>query len=308
MDDTAHNPRVGSSRQKKALRNLIIIGVVLVFAGGGYWYFRNSFSLPLQDIVSFENSVQKSVLSEVTKDISAPPPLKVAKKPPIAQTTALTNAGVIRETNDARAQNGNLPALNENPTLDDVATLRLDDMFAKQYFAHVAPGTGDSAITVAKTVGYVYLALGENLALGNFTGDKDVVTAWMNSPGHRANILNTHYTQIGVAERKGMFQGSNEWIAVQIFGKPASDCPAPDASLKANIDASEAQLTQMNADLQAKKAAIDAMQPQYGEAYNQKVSEYNAEAGQYNTLAAEMKTAIAQYNAEVQTFNQCIGT
>ena len=50
--------------------------------------------------------------------------------------------------------NGNLPPLAENATLDDIATLRIDDMFAEQYFAHVNSSTGESAVTVASSVGY----------------------------------------------------------------------------------------------------------------------------------------------------------
>jgi len=295
------------TRRKRAQHNLIGIAIFLVLAGSGYWYFRNYFSLPLKDIASFEQSVEGNVVSEVSQTISIPPPLKATKKALVSSkgNSALTNGGIVAQTNIALADNGSLPALLENATLDDIAALRLDDMFAKQYFEHVAPD-GGSATTVATAVGYSYLELGENLALGGFTGDADVVTAWMNSPGHRANILNTRYTEIGVAARKGTFEGVSQWIAVQIFGRPSSDCPSPETNLKASIDASESQLTQMNADLEQSKAEIDAMQPQYGEAYNAKVQAYNDKVAQYNALAAQVKAAIATYNGEVQAFNQCL--
>ncbi len=220
-----------------------------------------------------------------------------------ASRYVLTRAGDIVDTNAERRANGGMPALKENQTLDTIASRRLGDMFARQYFAHVSPpdtsGATSSAVTIAKDVGYQYLTLGENLALGNFAGDQGVVDAWMHSPGHRANILNIHYTEIGVAVGKGNFKGDTVWIAVQVFGRPASDCPAPDANLKTQIDAEQGQLSQMQNELQAAKAELDSMEPKYGDAYN-------ALVGQYNNLVAQVKSDIAQYNAEVGAFNQCI--
>jgi uncharacterized protein YkwD len=295
-------------RRKKAERRLILIAVILCALGLGYWYFERSVSLSLQQFVSLENSAEHFALNQVKETFSAPPPLRAPAPAPFSpsvQSLGLTRAGIIARTNLERSENGSLPALSESAILDRIATLRTEDMFAKQYFAHVSPD-GGSAQSVAKTVGYAELALGENLALGNFAGDKGVVDAWMNSPGHRANILETHYTEIGVAVRRGMFEGETTWIAVQIFGRPASDCVAPDANLKATIDASEQQLSRMAADLQAKKSEIEAMEPKRGPAYNQKVDEYNAEVNQYNQLVMGTKSEVTQYNAEVAAFNQCI--
>jgi hypothetical protein len=212
---------------------------------------------------------------------------------------------VIADTNAERASS-TLASLAESQLLDDIATLRLEDMFTNQYFAHVSP-TGQSALTVASTVGYSYLALGENLALGNFAGNQGVVSAWMASPGHRANILSTHYTQIGVAVGKGTYEGQSAWIAVQVFGRPASDCPSPDANLKSSIDAAEAELNQMAVQLSNDDAAIGNANPKYGTDYNNDVGAYNALVQEYNTLAAQVKAEVSQYDTEVQAFNTCLG-
>lgn len=293
------------ARRKKAKRRLVIIAVAVVIAAGAVWYFQTSFSLPLQSIVSFGNSVENSVSGELSQGFSAPSPLQQITKVAPKKTNALTSEGVIAETNLQRAQNGNLPPLAENATLDDVAMLRIDDMFQQQYFAHVGP-EGESAITVASSVGYASLALGENLALGLYAGDAGVVDAWMASPGHRANILDTHYTEIGVAVREGMFEGEETWIAVQVFGRPASACPAPNANLETTIDLSENQINAMAAELTSDKASIAAMSPQSGPAYNAQVEDYNNLAAQYNNLATETKTAITTYNAQVSAFNACL--
>jgi uncharacterized protein YkwD len=293
-------------RKKKARRRLVIIAVAVAVAAGALWYFQKSLSLPLQSLESFGNPTAPApTSSQPTQNFSAPSPIQQATKVAPKKTNALTPAGVIAQTNDQRAANGNLPPLAEDATLDDIATLRLDDMFTQQYFAHVGP-QGESAITVASSVGYDHLALGENLALGNYAGDAGVVTAWMNSPGHRANILDTHYTQIGVAVREGMFEGSESWLAVQIFGRPASDCAAPDATLEASITLSEQQISSTSVELASDKAAIDAMSPQSGPAYNAQVEDYNNLAAQYNALAAETKTAIDTYDAQVTAFNACL--
>ena len=294
-------------RKKKARRRLVIIAVAVVISAGALWYFQKSLSLPLQILDPFGNPTAPAPTSSQPTQIFSAPTTSIQQAAKVApkKTNALTVAGVIAETNSQRAANGNLPSLAENATLDDIATLRLDDMFTQQYFAHVGP-QGESAISVASSVGYAHLALGENLALGNYAGDAGVVTAWMNSPGHRANILDTHYTQIGVAVREGMFEGQETWLAVQIFGRPASDCPAPDANLENSINVSEQQISSTSVELATDKAAIDAMSPQSGPAYNAQVEDYNNLAAQYNTLGAETKTAIDTYDAQVTAFNACL--
>jgi len=296
-------------RKKKARRRLVMIAGAVIITAGVLWYLQKSLSLPLQSIEPFENSrAPVSASGQPAQNFFAPAPIQQAAKVVPKKTNALTIAGVIIQTNDQRAQNnedGNLPPLAENATLDAIATLRLDDMFTQQYFAHVGP-QGESAISVASSVGYTNLALGENLALGNYAGDAGVVTAWMNSPGHRANILNTHYTQIGVAVREGMFEGQETWLAVQIFGRPASDCVAPDGNLEKNINISEQQIASTSVELANDKAVIDAMSPQSGPVYNAQVEDYNNLAAQYNALAAETKAAIDTYNTQVTTFNACL--
>jgi uncharacterized protein YkwD len=291
-----------AARKKRARRNLIVLIVAVIVAAGGLWWLESTSSLPFANLASLGNSIANEVSANFS---SYPSPLTLFTNTSKAKAK-LTASGVIAGTNQQRAANGNLPPLTENPTLDDIAVLRLDDMFENQYFAHVSP-TGQSAETVASSVGYQHIALGENLAEGIFAGNAGLMTAWMNSPGHRANILNTHYDQIGVAVREGTFQGKDAWIAVQIFGRPASDCPAPDATLEATITTTEGQLSTMNAQLQNQKADIEATQPQSGSTYNAKVEQYNALVGQYNDLGNQVKTEVAQYNAQVNAFNQCLG-
>lgn len=295
------NLQAAIERKKRARRNLILIIAGIIIIGVVAWGIEEFSSIPFEKIASFETKVT----SEVQQVVPAlPTPLKSTGRVSPKNAT-LTVEGVIADTNASRAASSE-PPLAEDATLDDIATLRLDDMFTHQYFAHVSP-SGQSAITVASSVGYNHLALGENLAQGMFAGDQGLVDAWMASPGHRANILDTHYTQIGVAVREGMFAGQETWIAVQVFGKPTSACPAaPDPALQAAIANAETALTTMSKELEQMKAQIDAMQPQSGAAYNAQVSQYNTLVGQYNSLASQTKTEVAQYNAAVTAYNACL--
>lgn len=235
--------------------------------------------------------------------VIAPPPLKVTQEVPNA---FLTLKGTITETNNQRIENGLAP-LKENAKLDEAAKAKAQDMFDKQYFEHVSP-SGKGPADLAKTAGYDYLIIGENLALGNFENDKKLVEAWMASPGHRANILNNKYTEIGVAVEKGTYEGHTVWMAVQEFGRPASACPKVDAALKAKIDSYTIQIEEMSKIIEAKKSELESIRVNREniDEYNAKVNEYNDLIRQYNILIAEAKTAVSVYNNQVNIYNACL--
>ena len=102
---------------------------------------------------------------------------------------------VIRLVNEIRARYG-LKALTENWELSRVARYKSQDMRDRRYFSHTSPTYG-SPFDMIKAFGLSYRSAGENIAYGYRTPEA-VVNAWMNSPGHRANILSANYTQIGV--------------------------------------------------------------------------------------------------------------
>jgi uncharacterized protein YkwD len=102
---------------------------------------------------------------------------------------------VVRLTNAERAKAG-CGALKHNARLHTAATGHSADMSAQNYFDHTSKD-GRSFADRIKAAGYRFTAAGENIAKGYRTAQA-VVTGWMNSPGHRANILNCAYTDIGV--------------------------------------------------------------------------------------------------------------
>ncbi|OGF82134.1 hypothetical protein A2924_00400 [Candidatus Giovannonibacteria bacterium RIFCSPLOWO2_01_FULL_44_16] len=275
----------------------------LVLLAGGLFYFRSDVLKIYRSFPQITESAPK-IISDLKKEISAPAPLRTAVKPVSA---VLTRAGVINWTNTQRKNNGGFLALKENLILDAAAEAKLKDMFKNQYFEHVSP-SGIGPGELVESVGYDYIASGENLALGNFDGDRDLVQAWMDSPGHRANILNTKYQEMGVAVGKGIFEGHETWLAVQEFGKPISACPSPDETLKTSITSYENKLDDLRLKADALRQEIEASDPNTKEErriYNQKVDEYNALVRQINSLIDELKVMISNYNSEVQSFSAC---
>lgn len=116
---------------------------------------------------------------------------------------------VVRLVNEIRAQNG-LKALTQNWELSRVARYKSQDMVDKKYFSHTSPTYG-SPFEMIKAFGISYRTAGENIAYGYAT-PQAVVNGWMNSSGHRANILNASYTQIGV----GYVAKGNYWTQMFI--------------------------------------------------------------------------------------------
>ena len=113
-----------------------------------------------------------------------------------------------------------LVTLTRSEVLDRAATLKANDMAEKEYFAHDSPD-GHSPWYYFEQVGYKYAYAGENLAV-NFSDSDEVVDAWMNSPGHRANIMKAEYREIGIGTAKGMYKGTPTVYVVQLFGTPLS--------------------------------------------------------------------------------------
>ncbi len=125
---------------------------------------------------------------------------------------------LVSLTNDERNIN-NASQLTVNPLLTQAANFKAQDMAAKGYFSHTTP-EGYSPWYWLNKVGYSYSHAGENLAV-NFSDSKDVVDAWMASPGHRANIVKPVYTQIGIGTAEGTYEGKSTIFVVQFFGTPS---------------------------------------------------------------------------------------
>lgn len=198
----------------------IITFIFIIFIILGYFLF-------------FPEKIKKlKPLEILKKEIFTPGPLtnlieREVKKP-------LSDDEIIKITNEYREKEG-IESLKMNEILMEAAREKINDMLEKQYFAHFSP-TGKGVQDFLKEVNYLYLSAGENLASGFFKDSRELVNAWMNSPGHRKNILNSKFKEIGVVQVKDNFLGQEQYLAVQIFATPQSYCPFLREDLKSLIE------------------------------------------------------------------------
>jgi uncharacterized protein YkwD len=215
----------------------------------------------------------------------------------------LNYVDIIEATNKERIKVG-LPPLAISNKLVDSARLKTNDMIVNQYFEHTSP-TGVNVSDLGKKVGYDYVIMGENLALGDFASNDDLVQAWMNSPGHRENILNKTYKEIGVYVAKGYYKNKEVWFAVQHFGTPRSVCPNISSSLKSEIDQMNKELKERGDDINALRAELEGSLFNDDE-YKAQVTEFNTLVAEYNQMLLISQQKIKEYNAQISSFNSCL--
>ena len=136
-------------------------------------------------------------------------PGQILNIPQLSNTVLSYENEVIRLVNEIRRSNG-LKPLTANWELSRIARYKSEDMSNNRYFSHTSPTYG-TPFQMIKAFGLSYRSAGENIAYGYGT-PAAVVNGWMNSSGHRANILNASYTQIGV----GYCAGGNYWTQMFI--------------------------------------------------------------------------------------------
>jgi uncharacterized protein YkwD len=249
-------------------------------------------------------------------------------KLPSISRKVLTGNAVVTLTNKARAANG-LPPLTENHLLNSIAESRARDMLENQYFDHVSP-TGQQASDLAQNIGYHYKIIAENIGSGDFINNQKIVDGWMQSPGHRENILSSEVREIGAAVLKGKMKGSVTYVAVQIFGLqslPVSKniCVSPSDNLIHDIDVKKAEIESLQDQINRLKNELDAEQESietdkkytYDDAQkihklNIRINSFNEKSRWYNKVAEEAKaksvvteSMINEYNRLIQIYNEC---
>ena len=314
----------------RSLLSIVLFFVIIYFFRGylngsqiNFWGAKNSTSTTLGTSsgsypigtttpnLSFPENIISSISNEIkVSDSRAGYTPNRDQLPPIvgennleSKDGRLTDDGVFFDTNIERGMQS-LPPLKRNSLLDKTAEIKLNDMFSNQYFEHVSP-SGSSVSDVVNGVGYKFLVIGENLALGNFAGDAKVVAAWMASPGHRENILDKRYTEMGVAVGYGMYKGRMQWLAVQHFARPMSSCPSPNSSMKDKIAQDKEDLVLREGGITATKKIVDNADP-LDPNLPSIVSNYNVLINGYNDKLKSLKAEITNYNSQVTNFNSCL--
>ncbi|HYG63048.1 MAG TPA: CAP domain-containing protein [Thermoanaerobaculia bacterium] len=126
-------------------------------------------------------------------------------------------AAILREVNEVRRREGLRPLVLD-PLLNQAAQKHAQDMLARSYFAHESP-SGTTVRERSRAQGYAWRSIGENIAEGQTTVD-EVMQTWMDSPGHRKNILSPKFTELGVGLVVGGRAGAYRVLWVQNFGSP----------------------------------------------------------------------------------------
>lgn len=142
----------------------------------------------------------------------------------LGYATAISVADVHSLSNAQRSSAG-VGGLNLNGTLNQAAQNKANHMFANNYWAHNAPD-GTTPWSFVNGAGYAYSFAGENLAK-NFMTSAGVVNGWMNSPGHRANVLDNRFIDVGYAVVNGVLQGQETTLVVAMYAAPATVAQAP---------------------------------------------------------------------------------
>ncbi|MEL7565468.1 MAG: SafA/ExsA family spore coat assembly protein [Dehalobacterium sp.] len=176
----------------------------IVQSGDSMWKIAVKYQIGVSEIIQANHQISNPDLIYPGQKIIIPA---------LDQTKSQENE-VIRLVNIERQKNGLTP-LKANWELSRVARYKSKDMAEKNYFSHTSPTYG-SPFKMMTDFGLTYSAAGENIAMGQKT-PADVMKGWMNSSGHRANILNSTYTEIGVGLAVNK-NGQNYWT--QMFIKP----------------------------------------------------------------------------------------
>lgn len=141
----------------------------------------------------------------------------------------LTSRSIIELTNLERREEA-LPQYRENRMLTDAAEEKAIDMATRGYFSHATP-EGEKSWNLIREHGYAFSRVGENLAV-KFSDPERVISSWLASPGHRANILNEKFVDIGVGIAEGVYQGATTTFVVALFGVPAHTAPEERGEVK----------------------------------------------------------------------------
>lgn len=147
---------------------------------------------------------------------------------------------IVSLANEKRVRHGVGP-LTENEKLNKAAKARANDMFKKGYWDHFSPD-GKEPWDAVTAENYKYSYAGENLAKG-FTDANATINAWMNSPTHRENLLNSNYENIGVAVKSGLLNTRNTTIIVQLFASPFEKGVKPITAFGKQAEAKDLSLT-----------------------------------------------------------------
>lgn len=146
----------------------------------------------------------------------------VTRSTSAAKSPSMSDASLLSQTNQAREVDNGQPLL-ESTSLDQAAQQKANSMVQQNYWSHISP-SGQTPWQLILASGYKFQQAGENLAYG-FSSSKAVMSAWLNSPDHRANVLSTNYDDVGFGiARSNNFQGQGpQTVIVAMYASPSGE-------------------------------------------------------------------------------------
>lgn len=146
-------------------------------------------------------------------------PLQHSSSATLAYATEMSRSALLSSTNSQRGSHG-AGALTLNDKLNAAAQAKANDMVARNYWSHNTPD-GQEPWVFIDAQGYAYTKAGENLAYGFATSDATVI-GWMNSPSHKANLIDTTFSEVGFgfANASDFVNTGNETVVVAMYAKP----------------------------------------------------------------------------------------
>lgn len=190
-----------------------------IMPGDTMWSIATKNKINLNDLIKANPQVSNPTLILSGQTINIPTTTSTPSQDNIPSTTNVPSdiksleAEVIRLVNIERTKAG-IPALTSNDKISNVARIKSNDFIESNYFSHNSPTYG-TPFEMLKSFGITFTAAAENIASGQGTAAQ-VMNSWMNSSGHRTNILNSTYNQIGVGVAKDS-KGNMYWT--QLFIK-----------------------------------------------------------------------------------------
>lgn len=260
----------------------ILAGILLVLIGVGFFFvYRKDRARVIE---SPQPVIQEVKGSEKTGTVNT---AYVFTSEEALKRLDLTPANIVWYSNYYRNK-ASLPPLIQRKALNQSALAKNTNMLLFHYFDHTQPGSTIGFDHFIDDQKYEFIKVGENLAMGDFSTSKEVVDAWMKSPAHKKNILDTTYTEIGVSVKRGTMQGKEVVIITEHFGKPRKSCPTIDDSIKTAISDLSEEIKKIDASIAAGNG------------------DYNTLATTYNDSIARMGILVEKYNNQVRIFDACV--
>lgn len=179
--------------------------VYIVQPGDSLWKIARKYKIGLDEIIQANPQFPNPALIYPGDKVTVP----------LLDTKLQTMESQVIQLVNAERRKYGLQPLAANWELSRVARIKSQDMRDRRYFSHTSPTYG-SPFEMMRAFNIPYRAAAENIAAGQRTAS-EVMQGWMNSPGHRQNILNGQYTQIGVGYAEG---GSYGVYWTQMFIRP----------------------------------------------------------------------------------------